>query len=157
METMNQILLVDNHSSSNVQIDAKIRKTGLASNVKIAMNGGHALLYLEQVCDKLRESNLVILLNMDTPIMNGSEFIQNFNMCKSICKDKIMLVVLNDGLTDNRINAIRALGVSNFISKDFDPSVLSDMIRVHFRKISPSIQVKTKFNGSDNRQRMNAA
>jgi len=160
METVNQILLVDNQISSNVQTDNKIKKSGLAAYVKIALNGGHAMLYLEQVHEKLLDSSLVILLNIDTPIMNGFEFIQSYNTCKMLRREKILLVVLNDNLNEDRINALKSLGITHFISKDFDPEVLSGMIAKYFPKVvatTPPVKLKNKHNSSGQMQRMRAA
>jgi response regulator RpfG family c-di-GMP phosphodiesterase len=157
METVNQILLVDNQVASNIQTDSKIKKSGLANKVKIALNGGHALLYLEQVQEKLIDSSLVILLNMDTPIMNGYEFINHYNACKNLCRDKILLIILNDNLSEDRMNSLRKLGINNFINRDFDPQVLSGMIRKYFMKAPASVKMKNKLNSLDQQQSMRAA
>lgn len=157
METVNQILLVDNQIASNVHTDSKIKKSGLANKVKIALNGGHALLYLDQIQEKLIDSNMVILLNMDTPIMNGYEFLTNFNSCKTLRRDKIMLIVINDNMNEEKINGLRNLGITHFINRDFDPEVLSGMIRKHFVKLPASVKIKNKVNNLEQVQRMRAA
>ena len=158
METVNQILLVDNQVASNTQTDSKIKKSGLTNKVKIALNGGHALLYLDQVQEKLVNSSMVILLNMDTPIMNGYEFITQYNSCKNLCREKILVVVMNDNMNEERMNALRTVGITHFINRDFDPQVLGGMIRKYFAKAPASVKMKNnKMNNHDQMQSMRAA
>ena len=157
METVNQILLVDNQVTSNLLSDTKIKKSGIAYKVKIALNGGHALLYLEQIQDKLIDSKLVIILNMDTPIMNGYEFINSYRACKNLCRENILLIVINDNLSEERMNMVKNLGVSNFIKRDFDTQILNGIIRNHFAKAPASVKIKNKMNNINHLPRMRAA
>ena len=162
MEVVNQILLVDKDTATNTETDNKIKGSRITKNVKVALNGGHALLYLEQINDRLNESNLVILLGMDMPIMNGYEFLNSYFSCKFLNRDKILLIVLKDNLTDEKIAFLKAKGVNNFITKDFEPKALELVISSHFNiakenSNSNNVKMRNKINNSPTFQRMNAA
>jgi CheY-like chemotaxis protein len=156
METVNQILLVDNLVTSNSEIDNKVKKHKLANSVKITLNGGHALLYLEQIQERLLDNNMVILLNMNTPIVNGYEFINLLSACKTVSKENILLIVFTDNLNDDDMDTIKSMGINHFTSKDFQPETLKEMIKKHFHK-STSLPLKTKLNSFDQLQGMKAA
>ncbi len=166
MVTINQILLVDKDMTANLEADHKIKQASIAKSVKVTMNGGHAMLYLEQINEKLLNSPLVILLNIDTPIMNGYEFLHSFNNCKSISKDKILVIVLKDNLSEDKINLLKEKGIQHFIQNDFDPKELSSMISQHYQN-SSAFEPQTAHNqssykfknkkGNNHFQSMNAA
>jgi DNA-binding NtrC family response regulator len=162
MEAVNQILLIDKNTETNNEAHNKIKSAKLTSNVKVALNGGHALLYLEQINERLSESNMVILLGMDLPIMNGYEFIHSFLSSKLLNRERVLLVVLKDNLTDEKIAALRAKGVTNFIEKNFEPQALEKIITSHFNSIKEknnvnNMKLKSKSIENDHFHGKNAA
>lgn len=117
MELINQILLVDDDNAINLHHERLIKESGLCKNVKITLNGGHAFLYL---CQKYSNYNsntkLLILLDMDMPIMNGYDFLNSYNSCTFINKENIFIALMTD-TPENELLDMKALGVSYFVSK----------------------------------------
>ena len=95
MNKVNQVLLVDNDIRSNSEKENLIKESGLSEQVKVAVNGGHALLNLDQISHKLSEdSKMVILLNMETPIANGFDFLNGYKSCSGINKKNTLIIVM---------------------------------------------------------------
>jgi DNA-binding NtrC family response regulator len=133
MNKVNQVLLVDNDISSNSHRENLIKSSGLSEQVKVAVNGGHALLYLDHISHKLNnDSKIVILLNMDTPIANGFDFLNGYKVCKSINKDNILIIVMRDNLCTEKIEKTKGLGVCNFIESGFSIDTLNQIVDRHF-------------------------
>src|SRR5690349_44080 len=114
MNKVNQVLLVDSDIRSNSEKENLIKESGLSEQVKVAVNGGHALLYLDQISHKLSEdSKMVILLNMETPIANGFDFLNGYKSCSGINKKNTLIIVMKDNLCSEKIEKTKGLGVCN--------------------------------------------
>lgn len=155
-----QILLVDNNMSHNHHREEKLREAGIAQEIKIAVNGGHALLYLDHASEKIRNSNLVILLNMDTPIANGFDFLEGYKYSK-LNKENILVIVLNDNLDPAKIERTKKFGINTFLSSSFSADELENIIREHFQNqatsAKPTLSKNTNINYSGTFRRTAAA
>jgi len=137
MNKVNQVLLVDNDLSSNSEKENLIKKSGISQQVKVTVNGGHALLYLDQISHKLNDdSKIVILLNMDTPIVNGFDFLNGYKTCSGINKKNILIIVIEDNLCSEKIEKAKRLGVCNFINSGFSIDALNQIVDSHFNESS---------------------
>jgi len=128
MDIINQILLVDDDNATNNHNERLIKEAGITSNVKIALNGGHAFLYLCQKYNNYSSNNkLLILLDIDMPIMNGYEFLLNYNKCNTLNKENIIIALMTD-TPENELLDMKTLGVSHFISKPLTAHRLKNII-----------------------------
>jgi DNA-binding NtrC family response regulator len=142
MNKLNQVLLVDNDLSSNSEKENLIKKSGISQQVKITVNGGHALLYLDQISHKLNDdSKIVILLNMDTPIVNGFDFLNGYKTFSSVDKKNILIIVIEDNLCSEKIEKARGLGVCNFINSGFSIDTFNQIVDNHF-ELSAAFEMK---------------
>jgi response regulator RpfG family c-di-GMP phosphodiesterase len=132
MQTIDQVLLIDNNASRSSSIGKNIIEEGLTNNIKTTLNGGHALLYLEHASEKIRNSRVLIILNIHTPLVNGFEFLESFKELKSLKKNNILIAVMNDNLNDDEMERIRLLGISDFISSQNSPEALNPIIKLKF-------------------------
>jgi response regulator RpfG family c-di-GMP phosphodiesterase len=139
MVAVNQVILVDNDGCSNLSNEKIIKEYGLTEQVKITLNGGHALLYLDHISHKIdSEYKILVLLNMDTPIADGFDFLQGYHKESKKIKNKenIFIVILSNNLSTEKMNRIKELGQANFISSPVCPLTLSNLV---IQKFNPSI------------------
>lgn len=136
MENSINILIVDNNHAKNLEKQQAITQNGLSKDVKVAMNAGHALLYLDHIHlnHKIYDSNLVIILNMDTPISNGYDFLNTYHHSSKLKKDKILIVVINENLCEESQERIKRLGVSDFIHDSFPMEKMKEIISKRFNE-----------------------
>jgi CheY-like chemotaxis protein len=131
MVTVNQVILVDNDSGSNLYNEKIIKEHGLSEQVKITLNGGHALLYLDHISHKIASDfKVLVLLKMETPIADGFEFLNGYYKESKKIKNKenIIIAVLSDNLSPEKIEKIKGMGQTNFISSPICANVLNNLI-----------------------------
>jgi response regulator RpfG family c-di-GMP phosphodiesterase len=135
MVKINQVILVDNDCDSNLCNEKIIKESSLSSEVKITLNGGHALLYLDHINHKLdKDFKVLILLNMETPIADGFDFLQGYYKESKKIKNKenILIVVLSNNLSNEKMERIQRIGQVNFISSPISMEVLNTLVQKHF-------------------------
>ncbi len=96
---MRNVLLVDDDSVCNFINKKILELTGLVGDIAIAENGLEAL----QLLNDYYQDNLfpdLILLDINMPVMNGFEFIREFDLLKRSFKSKVEIVIMSS--SDNR-------------------------------------------------------
>ncbi|MFN6944952.1 MAG: response regulator [Cytophagaceae bacterium] len=141
MESVTHVLLVDDDLESNSQNERAFRRANF-KKIKVTLNGGHALVYLHQIQDAIRDSKIVIILDVDMPIMDGKEFLKNYNLTKEFCKDNILIVVQGNELSSRVIEDMQKLGVEYFVNKPVKISQIQSMVNEYFSPAQEKAIVK---------------
>jgi CheY-like chemotaxis protein len=145
MKRIDQIILVDNNQSGSLAAIKNIESAGLAENVKLAVNGEHALLVLDHLdlYKRISGRKIIVILNIDTPIMNGIDFLEGYKWRKYPNKEEILIVVTDNTAREN-IEKARSLGAKEVISSPLKTSEISEMADKYF---TPKMKVlrKNKF------------
>lgn len=138
MKNSLNILIVDNNYDKNTEKQKAIKESGISNEVKVAMNAGHALLYLDHIHlnKKIFDTHLVIILNMETPISNGYEFLSTYQNSSNFKKERIHIIVISENLCDDKKEKIKKLGVSNFIPDSFPVNIFREIIESQFKSNS---------------------
>lgn len=131
MKKFYQVMLVDDDKNANTHHSRIIKESGFSSCVKVALNGGHALLYLNQIFTDVKDDNrLLILLDTDMPIMNGLEFLKYYDRCEYPCKRNIEIAVMISADTSvYELEAMKRYGVRHVIQKPLDPKLLFEIVQ----------------------------
>lgn len=126
-----QFLLVNHNSLINKQIEDSLRKIGVNSSIKVALNGGHALMCLEHyhLCNKIKDSTLIVLLNLNTPMVDGLEFLKGFQDNKSFLKENIIIVGLNEGLSVEKKAVAEELGLKKYVNSELSESDFTEVFQ----------------------------
>lgn len=124
MDTFDEAVIIDNDFSRSKKFENRIKDAGFACKIKKTLNGGHALLYLNQMQENLKGKNLLILMNPLTPIMNGYDFLQYFDS-KGI---NTYVIALTEGLGPEQVSKIKELGVSHFVKKDLTKKTMDSIV-----------------------------
>lgn len=143
MFTVQQVVLIDNDMDGNARKLQVITNDSFSKCVKVSVNSGIALLYLQQQNEVLKNLPRLIILNVDTPIMNGFEFLSELKNSKTICTNNLTIAVLKDNLTVDQMEKLRIMGVTNFIAEDFRAEELSKIVKKQFIKSFNHQQVGT--------------
>lgn len=118
MKKINQVIIVNHDSLQNRELEKTIGESGIASNIRIAVNGGHAFLHISQLHlnGKINDGPILVLLNLNTPMVNGFEFLNEFNETKDLKKETIQIVVIDQDLSAQQKARAQKLGISYFVS-----------------------------------------
>ncbi|HEY8400097.1 MAG TPA: hypothetical protein VIK89_02485 [Cytophagaceae bacterium] len=111
-----KFIIVGDSTRANTLTKTNLTEIG-HTNIKVAFNGGHALAYLDQLHleNKLQDQKIVILLHMNTPIVDGLDFLKKFSF-RQFPKENILIIGINDGLADSIMNIAEKTGVECFLT-----------------------------------------
>ncbi|AOW19293.1 response regulator [Urechidicola croceus] len=128
------ILLIDDDEAVNFVHTRVIKKLDCANEVHIAKNGLEALEFLKSK-NKNGENykpNL-IFLDINMPIMNGWEFLKEYNKLESFEKGDIVLMMLTSSLNpDDYETANKIPEINGFMNKPMTVKVLEEIINKNF-------------------------
>jgi response regulator RpfG family c-di-GMP phosphodiesterase len=142
MQKIDQLIIVDNNSNRAIETQKAILKAEICENIKIAVNGEHALLCLDHLDlhQRMKGKKIMVLLNMETPIMNGLEFLDGMLHKSYPNKEKILIVVLKDLSSPETIERARKKGITEFVTSPIDIPSLNETLVNYF-----SEKKKTQF------------
>lgn len=98
MKKIKNVLIVDDDAVSSYLIHLTIEEIGIAQHIATAHNGRQALDFLQQhFSDEHREGfcPAFILLDLNMPVMDGFEFLEEFRRRFTLNADKITICILS--------------------------------------------------------------
>ena len=129
MKKMIQVILVNHNPEIKKEIEKSIVDSGIPCQIKNVLNGGHALLHLFHLHlhDKVNEAPILILLNLNTPIVDGLEFLKEYRTLRDFKKENICIAIIDNDLTSIQKAKAESLGCPNFLSASLFPAFLGGL------------------------------
>lgn len=118
MEKLNGVLIVDDDPTSIFMSELILSDLHLTNQIYKAYNGSEALDLLQAFCDRTSATACpeIILLDINMPVMNGFEFLENFQKDYNKAKDTFVIVLTSS--EDSRdISKARQFGITSYIAK----------------------------------------
>jgi len=131
---LNLILLVDDDDYTNLYNEIIIKKLDICNEIKVFQNGKEALDFLnpEDANDVSKQPEL-ILLDINMPIMNGWEFLEQYGKKMGERKSETLIAMLTSSINkEDRENAFKSGMVKEFISKPLLEKNIEEIIDNHF-------------------------
>jgi CheY-like chemotaxis protein len=134
MRKINCTLLVDDDQITNFINRRLINKLDLAEKVATVTNGEEALEYVKDYCMLNNECCPdLILLDINMPVMNGLEFLKEYNNLEFENKRKVLVVMLSTSNNPKDLEKVQGFNVDDFISKPLTEEKLLTVIDKHFK------------------------
>ncbi|MEY3240045.1 MAG: hypothetical protein RIR11_1483 [Bacteroidota bacterium] len=135
---LNCVLLVDDDDATNFMSRLVIDRAGITEHIEIALNGRDAIEYLEKTVKQAQVAHstvspMLILLDINMPIMDGWEFLQAYKALETNPNDEIIIVMVTT--SSNPEDERRAGGipeVAGFAHKPLRLAMVEEIIKKHF-------------------------
>lgn len=122
-----KVLLVDDDNINNFLSEEIIAGANITKEVVLLTDGQQALNYLNGL-EKAQESQkLLILLDLNMPVMDGFEFLEEFN--PENLKAELEIIILTSSDNQRDIDKIKTYNVRNFISKPITEEKLLEALK----------------------------
>lgn len=108
----NCVLLIDDDGITNFINHRLIKKLNITHSIESAINGNEALLFLREYAIKNNnKSPELILLDLNMPVLDGFEFLEEFQKLNFDNKEKVRILILTTSTHQKDIG--RLVGNSN--------------------------------------------
>ena len=98
-----QVLLIDDDQVYLFAATKTIEATGLAGNVEVCTNGLDSLEYLKNLIKSSGKLPDVIFIDINMPIMDGWEFLEEYKILKQELNTSIKIYILSSSVDKNDI------------------------------------------------------
>jgi CheY-like chemotaxis protein len=132
------VLLVDDDESDNYYHKRILEKSGIAHRIEIVENGKEALDFLSAAwrCGQTESSGYqpeLIFLDINMPVMNGWEFLEEYEKLEEVQKENMIIIMLTNSLNPNDLNrAEKLFGSGCYQYKPLTPEVIGKIMQHHF-------------------------
>jgi CheY-like chemotaxis protein len=132
---LNTVLLIDDDLTINYFHNRLIEKSSLTENIAISKNGKEGLDSFLELNEKIEgEEMTVVFLDLNMPIMNGWEFLDNLSKIKEGIKMKYKIFILSSTINpDDKKKAKNHALVTGFLSKPLTKENLESITLEHFQ------------------------
>lgn len=128
MTKFRKILLVDDDETSNFLNEFLIKGMGIVDEVIIATNGQEAIDIIGHV--KNSENPEVIFLDLNMPVMDGFEFLENFEKVKTQENIQIPIYILTSSNYFKDFERVKKFAVAGYIIKPLTEDKIFDTLKI---------------------------
>lgn len=138
MKKLNSVLLIDDDMATNFISKMLIKKAGITDHIETVLNGKQALEYLTNTgkyerSDGIYPKPMLILLDINMPVMDGWEFAEAFAKLDENQKGSIIIVMLTSSLNpDDKERASNLSVISGFQNKVLTMEGLTSIMNTFF-------------------------
>lgn len=132
MYQINNLLLIDDDNINNFIVINKLKKLSTVKNITSLENGDVGIQYILN-CLISDPENLpeLILLDINMPIMDGWDFLEEFEKIEESQKTKMHIYMVSSSVYKEDIEKSKEYkSVKRFISKPLTKEVLSEIIQL---------------------------
>jgi CheY-like chemotaxis protein len=134
MKTLRNILLVEDDQITNYINKRLIKKVDSSFGIHITQNGLEGLSFIKQSIDQSKNIPDLIFLDLNMPVLDGFEFLQDFQ--KLPLKEKVIVVILTTSEHIKDIDKLLESGNSDIIAKPLTEEKFITIVDKYFNNHS---------------------
>jgi CheY-like chemotaxis protein len=145
MKKINCILLIDDNVADNVYHKIIIEEANICNHIILTTNGKEALDYIIKASETGNSESFpkpdIIYLDINMPVMNGFEFLEEYKNLNEKLKSKVLIIMLTASLNaDDKIKAMSYKEVSEFQNKSLTVEVIKETVAKYFKYNTPDFK-----------------
>ena len=106
-----------------------IRNTGRSETIKSFLQAGEAIEYIKNAPASDDGLKTILLVDIQMPVMNGFEFVENFDRLPKEKREDYIIYVLSSSINENDLNRVRYhTSVKQFLNKPLTSNTLSALL-----------------------------
>lgn len=117
MNKINSILLVDDDQINNYINKRIIAKLNITDHISIASNGEEAIEHIHKFCSHNGDCPELIFLDINMPVMNGFEFLNEFTHLNLNNKTDVKIIVLTTSTNPGDLTKLKDYDIKGFLNK----------------------------------------
>jgi CheY-like chemotaxis protein len=122
-------IIVDDSKLDCFITEKIIQNTGLSAGIKSFVNAKEALEYIKENPVSTDGSKTIIIVDIYMPLMNGFEFIEEFERFPAPIVDNYSIYMLSSSINENDINRVaNYASVKQFLNKPLKSDVLISLL-----------------------------
>lgn len=130
---LGRILLIDDDNPTNFLNSMVVEESGCAKEIVIKVDGREALDYLTTKTGQGYPQPEITFLDINMPVMDGWEFLEEYESLPDERKGKLVVVMLSVPLTSHdkkRMDQLKSVG--EFIDKPLATEHIHTLLKKHF-------------------------
>jgi len=129
MATYKRVMLIDDNEIDNIINEKIIEATNFAENILKFQTGQEALDYLSSNQDNLAELPEIVFLDINMPIMDGFQFLEDFEKFSQDVHDRCKIIMLSSSISPKDIDrAASSKYVKKYLNKPLKPRYLEAIV-----------------------------
>ena len=119
-----KLLIIDDDSVCTLITTWAAKNAGIFKDIQSVASGREALGILEQVRHGSATAPDIILLDLNMPVMDGFDFMEQVNELSFPEKKRISIIILSSSDNPKDVRRAKALGVEHYLLKSLSPTDL---------------------------------
>ncbi len=129
MATYKRVMLIDDNEIDNIINEKIIEATNFAENILKFQTGQEALEYLSSNQDNLSELPEIVFLDINMPIMDGFQFLEDFEKFSQDVHERCKIIMLSSSISPKDIDrAASSKLVKKYLNKPLKPRYLEAIV-----------------------------
>ncbi len=125
----NNVLLVDDDSVSNFINELTLQEMNFSNLIHVSENGKEALHYLTQSLRGFEESPDLIFLDINMPVMDGFQFLEEFEKLPLAKRKSIRVIMLTSSSATLDMSKAKRYNINGYIVKPLCKSKLEEVFK----------------------------
>lgn len=138
MRTINTILLVDDDFASNYLTEIILKDIDFAKNISIVRDGKAAIDFMTECTvpenTATSECPNLILLDINMPVMDGFEFLEEYRQLSFEKKEEVLIILLTTSTNIRDIEKSKKYHVTGYIEKPITEEKLKQVLKPYHIK-----------------------